>query len=256
MSEKHGHGSQGHGGHGSQGQAEEGPVDVRERGAPVDGQPQHLDRRLFMQLLAFEVAGDPAATVRELGSALRDGGVSSVIYEDANHPRGIGVLTFSEDPAAFVKAARPRLQREGLRLRPEFTMMGRSYSSGFEDNLTYWLLERPRNAVLQEGWDWHVWYPLKRTGAFNRLEGREQGSILREHGHIGRRYGDSGLAHDVRLACHGLDANDNEFLIGLIGPELYPLSHVVQAMRKTRQTAEYMDHMGPFFVGHAAWRNG
>jgi hypothetical protein len=29
---------------------------------------------------------------------------------------------------------------------------------------------------------------------------------------------------------------------------------VVQAMRKTRQTGEFMDHMGPFFVGHAAWQ--
>ncbi len=248
MSETHGHASHGH--------DAEGPIDVRERGAPVDGQPQHLDRRLFMQLQVFEAAGDPAVALRELGASLREGAVPSVLYEDVNHPRGIGVLTFSEDPGLFVRAARPRLAREGLTLRPEFTMLARSYSSGYESDLAYWLLERPKQTVLHEGWDWHVWYPLKRTGSFNRLDGREQGSILREHGTIGKRYGETNLAHDVRLACHGLDANDNEFVIGLIGPELYPLSHVVQAMRKTRQTAEYMDHMGPFFVGHAVWRNG
>jgi len=55
------------------------------------------------------------------------------------------------------------------------------------------------------------------------------------------------------LACHGLDAHDNEFVIGLIGKALHPLSHVVQSMRKTKQTARYISQMGPFFVGHTAW---
>jgi chlorite dismutase len=43
-------------------------------------------------------------------------------------------------------------------------------------------------------------------------------------------------------------------VIGLIGKELHPLSHVVESMRRTRQTAEYMEQMGPFFVGHVATR--
>jgi chlorite dismutase len=30
---------------------------------------------------------------------------------------------------------------------------------------------------------------------------------------------------------------------------------VVQAMRATRQTAEFMEEMGPFFVGHALFRH-
>ncbi len=244
--EKHAHGH---------GHEPEAPLDVRERGAPVNGQPQFMDRRLFMQLLAFECAGDPAATVRAVGSSLHDAKVPSVVYEDVNDPRGLAVLTWSEDPSHFVRAVRPHLAREGLTLRPEFTMLGRSYSSGFESDLAFWLLERPVKTVLHEQNAWAVWYPLRRTGAFNRLEGREQGAILREHGAIGHRYGTADLAHDVRLACHGLDARDNEFIIGLIGRELYPLSHVVQAMRRTRQTAEYMEHMGPFFVGHVAWRN-
>ena len=62
-------------------------------------------------------------------------------------------------------------------------------------------------------------------------------SILREHGGIGRLYGEQDLAHDIRLACHGIDTNDNEFVIGLTGKELHPLSHLVQTMRKTRQTS-------------------
>ncbi|MEZ4247463.1 MAG: chlorite dismutase family protein [Polyangiales bacterium] len=78
--------------------------------------------------------------------------------------------------------------------------------------------------------------------------------MLGEHGLIGRAYGAKDLAHDIRLACHGLDANDNEFVIGLIGPNLHPLSHVVQSMRKTVQTSQYMQHMGPFFVGRVLFQ--
>jgi chlorite dismutase len=99
-----------------------------------------------------------------------------------------------------------------------------------------------------------VWYPLRRTGAFARLGRKEQSDILREHAAIGRTYGEQDLAHDVRLACHGLDRNDNEFVIGLVGRDLHPLSHVVQTMRRTRQTSEYIAQMGPFFVGHVAYR--
>jgi hypothetical protein len=233
----------------------EAPLDVRERGAMIDGQAQWLDRRLFMQLLAFECEGDPTAVVQSLGASLRDAGAPSVIYNDVNNPRGFAVLAWSENPEHFVTVVRPRLVIPGVRSRPELSMLGRSYSTGYESDLAFWLIDRPKKTCLNEAWPWAVWYPLRRIGAFNRLDGREQGGILREHGTIGKRYGEADLAHDVRLACHGLDANDNEFIIGLIGRELHPLSHVVQSMRKTRQTAEFMDSMGPFFVGHVAWRN-
>jgi chlorite dismutase len=74
--------------------------------------------------------------------------------------------------------------------------------------------------------------------------------MMAEHGMLGRSYGDAGLAQDIRLKCFGLDRNDNEFLIGLVGADLNPLSRLVEDMRGTRQTAEYMDNLGPFFVGH------
>jgi chlorite dismutase len=61
--------------------------------------------------------------------------------------------------------------------------------------------------------------------------------------------------HDVRLACFGLDRDDNDFVIGLIGKELHPLSAVVQAMRNTQQTSRYLDRLGPFFVGRAIWQS-
>jgi chlorite dismutase len=134
-------------------------------------------------------------------------------------------------------------------------MLGRSYATGYDPDLEYWLLQRPIETVLNPAWPWAVWYPLRRSGEFAGLDPKEQGSILREHAEIGKAYGSQDLAHDVRLACHGLDAADNEFVIGLVGKELHPLSHVVQAMRKTRQTSEFIVQMGPFFIGHAVSRH-
>ncbi len=239
---------------------ESAPIDVQEHGAERDGKPQVMDRRLFMQLLVFDSSPDlaPADSLRALAGALEQRGCAGVLYEDVNNPRGIALLTWSEDPAHFATVVRSAVVDpavHGLTLRPEFTMLGRSYSSGFEDDLVHWLIDRPRSTALNADWPWAVWYPLRRSGAFERLEGREKGGIMREHAGIGKAYGTADLAHDIRLACHGLDANDNEFVIGLIGKDLHPLSHVVQAMRRTRQTSEFIVHMGPFFVGHAAWRS-
>ena len=240
------------------GSADEPPLDVRERGAQRDGQPQLLDGRLFMQLLVLGCTPEPgpARVIQKLGASLGAAGMGSVIYEDVNDPFGLGLLTFSEEPADFLTKVRPAVTELGgaVTIRPDFTMLGRTYSSGFESDLDFWLLKRPRETVLNEAWPWAIWYPLRRTGAFARLEPREQGGILREHGNIGKAYAGADLAHDVRLACHGLDAKDNEFVIGLIGKSLHPLSHVVQAMRTTRQTAEFIAQMGPFFVGRAVHR--
>ena len=229
-------------------------VDVLEHGMGPDGSRTSTNRRLFMQLQVFIGAIEPKA----LGAALTDFGVQAVIYLDAANPRSIGVLTMSENPKDFVSVVRPCFNEEpfaSLSLRTEFTMFGRSYASGYESQLEDWLTSRPRRTVLNPEWPWAVWYPLRRTGSFNSLPTKEQTSILREHGGIGRLYGEQDLAHDVRLACHGIDENDNEFVIGIIGKELHPLSHLVQTMRKTRQTSEFIEHMGPFFVGYAVWRS-
>lgn len=67
-------------------------------------------------------------------------------------------------------------------------------------------------------------------------------------------FGAAGYGHDIRLACHGLDKHDNDFVIGLIGKDLYPLSAIVQTMRKTQQTSLYLQRLGPFFVGKAVWQ--
>jgi chlorite dismutase len=109
--------------------------------------------------------------------------------------------------------------------------------------------------VLNPDWRWAVWYPLRRSGRFAQLPPEEQRVILAEHGAIGMSFGAADFAHDIRLACHGLDKDDNDFVIGLIGKDLYPLSSIVQTMRKTQQTSLYLDRLGPFFVGRAIWQS-
>jgi len=235
--------------------------DILEHGAPVDGQPQTAEERLYMQLNVFTSATDAPASrasgmIDGIVTALRESGLDAAVYLDVNDPTGIGVLFLAEDPDTFVTDVRDLLTGspfDGLDRRENMTMLGRTYSMGYEPDLRESLIHRPRNTVLNPDWPWAIWYPLRRNGAFARLEHKEQRQILMEHAHIGRAYGRADFAHDIRLACYGLDEADNDFVIGLLGKALYPLSRVVQDMRKTQQTALYIDSLGPFFVGKKAW---
>ena len=227
-------------------------VDITEKGRR-DGKVISLDRRLFMQLLAFSDVDGTGPLIEALDAS----GISGVLYEDLNDPRGAALLTFSEDPGHFVARVRDLLNADpfaSLLLKPEYTMLGRTYSIGYESDLERVLIDRPIERVCNPDNAWAVWYPVRRAGAFESLSADEQRTILMEHGGIGRAYGDAGLAYDVRLACHGLDKNDNDFVIGLIGRELFPLSKIVERMRKTKQTSQYLTNLGPFFIGKTAWQ--
>lgn len=229
------------------------PPDLSEKGGLKAGQPQRSDERLFMQLMVFGGCRDTAA----VSSYLDEFPIDGVLYEDLNDPRGIGVLTLSQQPDHFLDVVRPLLNRgpfEHLDLKPAFTMFGRTYSLGYEPDLRDTLIGRPRRTVLNPDWTWGIWYPLRRSGGFAQLPIEAQRTILAEHGAIGMTFGAADYAHDIRLACYGLDRDDNDFVIGLVGKELFPLSAIVQAMRKTQQTSLYLDRLGPFFIGRAVWK--
>lgn len=229
-------------------------ADVAEHGRTAEGETTSLDRRLFMQLHAFGGANETSALV----SALESAGVEGVLYEDVNDPTGVALLTLGEEPEVFVSALRAFLQASPfseLEPKPELTMLGRTYALGYEQDLEETLVERPRRRVLDPGLRWAIWYPLRRAGSFEQLSRKEQNTILMEHGGIGMAFGRAGLGYDIRLACHGLDRADNDFVVGLLGPELHPLSIIVQRMRKTRQTSLHLERLGPFFVGRVAWQS-
>ncbi len=228
--------------------------DLREKGGERGGERQYSDRRLFMQLLAFT----NCTIVPGLRRALSTSEMEGVLYEDVNDAAGVALLTWSDDPAFFVTSLREFLQQppfSALAPKPEYTMFGHTYGIGFEPDLEDVLLDKPRRSVTEAAHPWAVWYPLRRAGAFAALPTPERTAILREHGAIGHAFGSAGYAQDIRLACTGLDRHDNDFVIGLAGAQLHPLAACVQAMRKTRQTASFIQQMGPFFVGRAAWQH-
>ena len=229
-------------------------VDISEKGRGAEGEVISTDRRLFMQLLAYGDSKDSAPLVE----ALKQANVAGVLYEDINDPHGVALLTFSEDPDYFLTHVRRFLNHppfSNLTPKLEYTMLGRTYAMGYEPDLEHTLINRPRQRVTNPEWPWAIWYPLRRAGTFEQLSAQEQRVILMEHGGVGRSFGKAGLGTDIRLACYGLDKNDNDFVIGLVGPQLYPLSSIVQRMRKTRQTSLHLESLGPFFVGKAVWQN-
>lgn len=228
-------------------------LDISEKGKAADGQTISSDRRLFMQLLVYGGCSNEEALIQ----ALKKAGVDGVLYADINDPEGVALLAMSEDPDYFVSEGRHFLNQPPfteLRPKPEYTMLGRTYTLGYEPDLEQALIDRPRQRVLNPNLPWSIWYPLRRAGSFEQLSAQEQRVILMEHGGIGRAFGKAGYGHDIRLACYGLDKNDNDFVIGLLGPELYPLSAIVQRMRKTKQTSLHLESLGPFFIGKAIWQ--
>ena len=230
---------------------EPAPLDLAEKGRRA-GQVISLDRRLYMKFTAFGRCLDPHAAVK----ALAEDGVQGALYVDANDPQGIAVMVASENPEYFVTNLRALFNTHpfsDFAHKAELDMLGRTYSIGYEQDLEETLFKRPLSKMLDPKNVWAIWYPLQRAKKFYTLPPEHQRKILAEHGTLAHRY--AGHANDVRLACHGLDKNDNDFIVGLVGTQLHPLSAIVQEMRKTEQTSQYLDSLGPFFVGRAVWQS-
>jgi chlorite dismutase len=230
-------------------------LDLSEKGRSKDGTQISSDRRLLLQFMAFGGCGDAGA----LADALSNAPFESVLYTDINDPYGVGLLTMSEEPGFFVTELRDFLNQPpftDLSPKPELTMIGRTYSLGYEPDLQRTLIDAPREKVLDSQWPWAIWYPLRRDKSFETLSEDEQRAVLGEHGKLGFKFGNAGYAKDIRLACHGLDKNDNDFVIGILGKDLYHMSILIQAMRKTKQTSQHLESLGPFFVGKTLFQSG
>lgn len=221
-------------------------LDLSEKGSGGES----LDRRLFVQFLGF--GGVDPALESSLTRDLESSSLTAILYSDINDHGGVGLLTMSETPDFFVTELRRFLSSSsfaGLVPKPEYTMLGRTYSLGYEKDLERTLISGPIQKILDPELVWGIWYPLRRAKVFETLASEEQRAVLGEHGKIGFQFGDGGYAKDIRLASHGLDKNDNDFVIGILGRELHPLSALVERMRKTQQTSKYLESLGPFFVG-------
>src|SRR5271157_4391264 len=142
------------------------PIDIREKGRGADGAPITLDRRLFMQFLAF--SNSKVTVTPPLIQALQEAKVTGALYEDVNDPRGVALLVLSEDPDYFVSTLRQLLNQSAfsfLTPKPEYTMLGRTYAQGYEPDLEEALFTRPRTRIADPELSWAVWYPLRRAGS-------------------------------------------------------------------------------------------
>jgi hypothetical protein len=84
------------------------PPDLAEKGGMKDGQPQRLDRRLFMQFMAF---GGFTQDTRLLGDALDAAGVEGVVYADVNDARA-RPADLQPRPGLLPRLVRPMLNRQ------------------------------------------------------------------------------------------------------------------------------------------------
>lgn len=228
-----------------------GNIDLSEKGRGATGIQLSLDKRLFMQFMVFR--GQRDIMIEQLNSK----SIQAVVYQDVNDASSFGVMVYCQEPSYIIDRFQPLLSTlsgASLVQNHDYTMMGRTYSIGYENDLEDILIQRPVSRICNPETPWAVYYPVRRNGSFEQQPKSEQRKMLMEHGGIGHAFGKAGFATDIRLAGHGLNKDDNDFIIGLLGKELFPLSALVQRMRRTRQTAEFIDSMGPFFVGRAVWQ--
>lgn len=230
------------------------PRDIREYGIAVDGIPQAANRRLYFQLHVFSNCED----MPPLMESLQNSGLEGVLYRDLNDPTGIALLLVAESADVLVGSARTMIAGGPFSFLPrkhELTMIGRTFSTGHELDLAEAMLGRPRRIIFNSDWPWAIWYPVRYKPEFGMLPRDEQARVLSDLGRIERNYAQSGYANEIRLASDGLDRNNNEFCIGLVGPDLYPLSRFMQEFRKSEFAVRFIDSMGPIFTGRACWHS-
>ena len=113
---------------------EETKLDISEKGRNKDGTPISINRRLYMQFLAFGGSDNDDSLTRDLKSAEFD----SVLYSDINDPSGVGLLTLNESADFFTNELRQFLRKSSFRTlihKLAYTMLGRTYSFGYESDL-------------------------------------------------------------------------------------------------------------------------
>jgi chlorite dismutase len=209
------------------------------------------DNTLFVQLQVFDIepAAGPRAIVSALSRRLREKRIDGVIYGDANDHRGIGLLTWASDPAAILENVHALLggkRFSALTPRPGWVMFGRVSGESAEGL---------PDVVLHAEQRWATWYPMRNKAEWGTLDQAKKAAAQKEHGAVAKEFVDSDKVSYVRLSCNGLDPEDNDHIFGLTATSLEDISLLQEAMRGTSQIANYVDKIGPVFVGRKVWQN-
>ena len=237
--------------------------ELREVGAAgADGERQYMEKRLYMQvrILDLDLSKTEMKIFQDsLKNLISTHNMPAVLYADASSSNSLGLLSWSEDPSFFTDVVNAVLSDASVAPlfveRAGWTMFGKTYSNGHEKDLSEYLFKKPIRNATKEDWDWAIWYPLRRKGPFYVQPPADQCKMLLHHAAIGKAFSELNAAHDIRLKSFGIDGKDNEYIVGILGDDLHSLSRVVEEMRKTRHTAEFLESLGPFFVGKKIWTN-
>ena len=166
-------------------------------------------------------------------------------------------MVAAENPEYFVSDLRTLFSRrpfEGLVHKPEFDMLGRTYSIGYEQDLEETLFKRPLSKMLDA--EEHLGRsgirssaPRSSTRCRRSISARSSRSMARSR--TATRAMRTTSASRATASTRTITTSSS----GLVGAQLHPLSAIVQEMRKTEQTSQYLDSLGPFFVGRAIWQS-
>lgn len=224
-----------------------------------DGTREQMNERLYVQLRVLDFT---SAQGREEGlmaaeAALKRSALQFVVYKDVCSSTALGVLCWTKDPHQLATEFNDLIcslicVHDGVIAAEErsgWSMFGRTYSAGHEISLKDALFDRPIRHIKDSNCQYAVWYPMRRKATFYTQPPEDRCSMLLSHAAIGKSYSDIGAVHDVRLKCFGMDPHDNEFVIGLVSSNINSISRVVEDMRATRHTAEFVESLGPFFTG-------
>jgi len=209
------------------------------------------DNTLRNQLQVFDIqfVGGPRAMVSALSRRLREKRIDGVIYGDANDHRGIGLLTWAKDPADILENVHALLggkRFSALTPRPGWVMFGRVSGDSVDATV---------DTLLRSDQRWGVWYPVRNKPEWGSLDETARGAAQREHGKVAKKFTSADKVSYVRLSCHGIDPEDNDHIFGLTAASLTDISLLQEAMRGTSQIANYVEKMGPVFVGRKVWQN-
>ena len=233
----------------------DGGLSLAERGKTAEGAPQSLDRRLFVQLLAYTGCPDAAP----LAEAADQAGVGGVVYESAQDPQGVAVALFHEDPAFFVEDGR-RLHTSApfrdLAPLPALTMLGRTYSIGYEQDLLGTLVARPVKTMTNP--DVVVGRVVPAPAERPVRAGAARGAAADAHGARRDRPGVRGRRPTPTTSASratGWTRTTTDFVAGLVGKSLFPLSKPSSSGcgRRARRPSS-SSRLGPFFAGRAVWQ--
>jgi len=210
------------------------------------------DNTLFLQLQVFDIepAAGPRAMVSALSRRLREKRIDGVIYGDANDHRGIGLLTWATNPGDILDNVHALLggkRFSALTPRPGWVMFGRVGSDQPYGTTVETLLNGSQS--------WAVWYPVRNKPEWGSLDAGSQQSVHDEHIEAAKSFIAEGRVSYARLACHGLDPEDNDYISYMAAADLGDISSLAEAIRGTAQVSTHTDKMGPVFVGRKIWQN-